>query len=136
MPFTKAQPEDLSVLRDMAYSWGKVVSRRAFGPDGPGLDCDFDSLESLAVEVGQVVIKGTLEEALQTQLKLLGDHQPCPTCARSCPVETTPRAIQIRGGSIDYDEPVAHCPACRRDFFPAAPHLAARLAQLLPGDRR
>ncbi len=29
MPFTKGQPEDLSELRDMAYGWGKVVSRRA-----------------------------------------------------------------------------------------------------------
>ena len=29
MPFTKAQSENLSDLRDMASGWGKVVSRRA-----------------------------------------------------------------------------------------------------------
>jgi len=136
MPFTKAQSEDRSDLRDLAYGWGKVVSRRAYGEQGPGLDIDFDSIESLAVEIGQAVIKGAIEQTLKTQLNLLGDHQPCPTCARDCPVDTVPRTIQVRGGTIQYQEPVGHCPACRRDFFPAASQLAARLTQLLPGDRR
>jgi hypothetical protein len=134
MPFTKAQPEDLAHLRDLAYGWGKVVSRRAYGEEGPGLDIDFDSIESLAVEIGQAVIRGTIEEALTTQLKLLGDHQPCPACARDCPVTTASRTLQVRGGTIRYNEPICHCPACRRDFFPAAPELAARLARLLSGD--
>jgi hypothetical protein len=116
MPFTKAQPEDLSHLRDMAYGWGKVASRRAYGEEGPGLDSDFDSIESLAVEIGQAVIRGAIEEALTTQVKLLGEHQPCPACARDCPVTTESRSIQIRGGTIRYHEPVCHCPACRRDF--------------------
>jgi hypothetical protein len=136
MPFTKTQPEDRSDLRDLAYGWGKVVSRRAYGEEGPGLDIDFDSIESLAVEIGQAVIKGAIEQTLKTQLKLLGDHQPCPTCTRDCPVDTAPRSIQVRGGTIQYKEPVCHCPACRRDFFPSASQLAARLAQLLPGARR
>jgi hypothetical protein len=134
MPFTKAQPEDLSHLRDMAYGWGKVVSRRAYGDEGPGLDIDFDSIESLAVEMGQAVIRGAIEEALKTQWKLLGDHQPCPRCAQPRPVTTTSRSIQVRGGTIRYDEPTCHCPACRRDFFPSPPGLADRLARLLSGD--
>jgi len=133
MPFSKAQPEDLSNVRDMAYGWGKVVSRRAYGDEGPGLDIDFDSIETLAVDIGQAVIKGAIEEALKTQLKLLGDHQLCPECKRACPVDTAPRTLQVRGGTIEYNEPVCHCPACRRDFFPSAPELAARLARLLPG---
>src|SRR4051794_11666475 len=134
MPFTKAQPEDLSHLREMGYGWGKVVSRRAYGEDGPGPDIDFDSIESLAVEIGQAVIRGAIEEALKTQWKLLGDHQPCPACARDCPVDTASRTIQARGGTIQYNEPLCHCRACRRDFFPSAPELAARLARLLSGD--
>jgi len=134
MPFTKGQAEDLPNLRDMAYGWGKVVSRRAFGDEGPGLDIDFDSIESLAVDMGQQVIKRTVEEALKTQLKLLGDHQPCPECSRACPVDTAPRTIQIRCGTIEYNEPVCYCPACRRDFFPSPPELEARLTRLLSGD--
>jgi hypothetical protein len=84
--------------------------------------------------MGQAVIRGAIEEVLRSQLKLLGDHQPCPACAGACPVSTVSRRIQGRGGTIQYDEPVCHCPACRRDFFPSPPELAARLAQLLARD--
>ena len=135
MPFTKTPPEDSSALRDMAYGWGKIASRRTYGDEGPGLDIDFDSIESMAVDVGQAVVRGAIEEVLRTQRELLGDHQPCPECSRACPVDQTSRSIQVRGGTISYDEPVCHCPACRRDFFPAPPDLAARLARLFADDR-
>lgn len=131
MPFTKADPEDLSKLSGMAYGWGKIVSRRAFGDEGPGLDIDFESIETLAFDMSRSVLKGTIEETLKTQLKLLGDHQACPECGRDSPLTTKPRTIQVRGATIEYEEPVCHCPACRRDFFPGTPELAARLAQLL-----
>jgi len=130
MPFTKAQTEDLSNLRGMAYGWGKIASRRAYGVEGPGLDADFDSIETMAVDIGQAVVRGAIEEALKTQLKLLGDHQSCPECTRACPVVTASRTIHVRGGPITYDEPVSHCSACRRDFFPSPPEFAARLARL------
>src|SRR6266705_3222660 len=32
--------EELHELRRLAAQWGKIVSRRAFGDDGPGLDVD------------------------------------------------------------------------------------------------
>jgi hypothetical protein len=132
MPFTKSQPEDLSELRDLAYGWGKVVTRRAFGEAGPGLDLDFDSIEDLAVEVSHALTLGTIEEILQTQFQLLGAEQPCPQCSRPCTVQKAPRTLAIRGGAtIPYDEPVCHCPACRRDFFPSALKFAARPTRLL-----
>jgi hypothetical protein len=134
MPFTKGQSDDLSDLRDMAYGWGKIVTRRAYGEEGPGLDLDFNSIESLAVDMGQAVIRGIIEDVLQNQFQRLGDHQPCPGCGQSCPVGKAPRTIQVRNGTVHYDEPVGHCPACRRDFFPSPPEFAARLAQLLASD--
>jgi len=134
MPFIKAPQPDLSEIRDMAYGWGKIVTRRAYGEEGPGLDLDFDSIESLAVDMGQAVIRGTIEEILRTQFQRLGDQQPCPECARACAVTKKPRTIQVRGGTVEYDEPVCHCPACRRDFFPSPPEFAARLAQCLTSD--
>lgn len=134
MPFTKSQPQALPELRDLAYGWGKIVTRRAYGDQGPSLDLDFDSIESLAVEIGQAVTQGTIQEILQIQFERLGVCQPCPECSRDCPVTKAPRTIQVRGGTVDYDEPVCHCPACRRDFFPSPPEFAARLTQLLAGD--
>ena len=131
MPFTKSQPEDLSELRDLAYGWGKVVPRRAFGEAGPGLDLDFNSIETLAVEVSQALTR-SIEEILQTQFEFLGVEQPCPQCSRLCPVQKAPRTLAIRGGAtIPYGEPVCHCPTCRRDFFASAPKSAARLTRLL-----
>jgi hypothetical protein len=90
----------------------------------------------LAVDMGQSVIRGTIEEVLRVQFQRLGDHQPCPGCARACPVTKAPRTIQVRGGTVQYDEPACHCPACRRDFFPSPPEFAARLAQRLASDPR
>ena len=118
MPFIKSQPEDRSELRDLVYGWGKVITRRAFGEAGPGLDLDFDSIESLAVDMAQTLTRGTIEEILRIQFQLLGDQQPCPQCSRSCPVQKAARTLAVRGGTIDYEEPTCHCPACRRDFFP------------------
>ncbi len=134
MPFTRGRSDDLSELRDIAYGWGKIVVRRAYGDEGPGLDLDFDSMESLAVDMGQALIRGTIEEILTTQFQRLGEHQPCPGCGQACPLTKAPRTIQVRGGTIAYDEPVGHCPACRRDFFPSPPDLAARLTRLLASD--
>jgi hypothetical protein len=136
MPFTRTRPDDLASLRDMASGWGKIVARRAYGDEGPGLDLDFDSIESLAVDMGRAVIEGAIQEILRKQSQRLGDHQPCPRCGRACPVDTEPRTIQVRGGTAAYDEPVCRCPACRRDFFPSPPESAARLARLLAGDLR
>ncbi len=132
MPFTKTQAEDRSELRDLAYGWGKIITRRAFGEKGPGLDLDFDSIESLAVDMAQALTVGTIQDILQTQFQLLGAEQPCPECSRPCMVQKSPRTLAIRGGgTIPYDEPVCHCPVCRRDFFPATSNFAARPARLL-----
>ena len=32
MPFTKSQSSDSSEIRDLAYGWGKIVSRRGVRP--------------------------------------------------------------------------------------------------------
>ncbi|MFO0841605.1 MAG: hypothetical protein U0797_04280 [Gemmataceae bacterium] len=40
--------EELDRLRALAAQWGQVVSRRAFGDDGPGLDVDFRTSEQVA----------------------------------------------------------------------------------------
>jgi len=131
MSFTRTQSDDLASLRDMASGWGKIVARRAYGDDGPGLDLDFDSIESLAVDMGRAVIEGAIQEVLQKQSQRLGDRQPCPGCGQACRVDKKPRTVQVRGGTVGYDEPVCRCPACRRDFFPSPPEFAARFARLL-----
>ena len=44
----------------------------------------------------------------------------CPTCGQACRVEVVKRTVTGLDGPVDVMEPKAHCPACRRDFFPSA----------------
>jgi hypothetical protein len=90
MPFIQNQTEDRSELRDGVEGWGKLVTRRAVGEAGPGLDRDFDSMESLAVDMAQTRTRGTIEQILPGQFPLLGDQQACPPCSCPCPVEKFP----------------------------------------------
>jgi hypothetical protein len=116
-PFT---PDELQELRHLAAQWGRIVARRAFGDDGPGLDVDFDMMEQIAHAAAQGLTEGTLQTLLARQTDALGDKPPCPDCGRPCPVHRQERPLHAKGVELRQSEPVAHCPACRRDFFPPA----------------
>src|SRR3954447_26067931 len=79
-------PEELDELRQLAAQWGKIVARRAFGDDGPGLDVDFDAMEQIAQAAAAGLTEGTLHTMLERQAAALGDAQPCPDCGRPCAV--------------------------------------------------
>ena len=125
-------PQDLQDLRDFAARWGKIIARRAFGDAGPPLDVDLFTLEQAAQAAAQGLLQGTLATLLEQHAQALPDPQPCPDCQRPCPVKHQPRPLDCLGGSVRYDEPVCHCPACRRDFFPSAAHPAADRPPLQP----
>lgn len=111
-------PEQLGAITDLAKQWGKIVARNAYGEGGPGLDVDFDQMEQIAAAATAGLVAGTLEQLTQRQAERLPDEVPCPTCQKPCPLKTRPREVVARGATVTLQEPVAHCPACRRDFFP------------------
>src|ERR1700722_8517701 len=113
-------PEQLQELRELTARWGKVVAQRVFGDAGPGLDVDLASLEQVAVAAARGLTGGTLATLLEQQAQALPAESPCPECERPCPIHQEPRTLTARGGTLCYREPIAHCPACRRDFFPSA----------------
>jgi hypothetical protein len=125
-------PQDLQNLRDFAAQWGKIIARRAFGDAGPPLEADLFTLEQAAQAAAQGLLQGTLATLLEQQAQALPDSQPCPACQQPCPVTRQPRPLDCLGGSLTYDEPVCHCSACRRDFFPSATHLAPERPPLHP----
>lgn len=114
----KLTPEQLAAVKDLAKGWGKIVARNAYGESGPGLDVDFDEMEQIAAAATAGLVEGTLEHLAQRQAERLPDELPCPACRKQCPVKKRPRRVVARGATITLQEPVAHCPACRRDFFP------------------
>jgi hypothetical protein len=117
-------PQQLQELRDLATQWGKIIARRAFGDDGPGLDIDLDAMEQIAQAATAGLHEGTLQTLLEQQANALGEQQPCPDCGRTCAVGRQQRPLQVQGGPLHQSEPVCHCPDCRRDFFPPTAPLA------------
>lgn len=133
MARTPLSPEDLREIRALAAQWGKIVARRAFGAEGPGLEVDFTALEEVALEAARGLTEGTLVTLLERQAQALGAEQLCPDCGRPCPVEREPRPLHVQGGQqVLHTEPACHCPACRRDFFPPAAGAAAGRPRLQP----
>lgn len=113
-------PEELQELHNLAAQWAKIVSKRAFGDDGPGLDVDVRTFEQIATAAAQGLTEGTLQLLLQQQAQRLTSEQPCPACGTVCPTEPHTRALTAQGARVEHVERVAHCPDCRRDFFPLA----------------
>lgn len=116
----KPTPEQLASIKALAKQWGTIIAKNAYGEGGPGLDVDFEEMEQIAAAAAAGLAEGTLERLAEQQAQRLPDEVPCPTCQRSCPVEHRPRQGVARGATVTLREPVAHCPACRRDFFPPA----------------
>ena len=120
MPKRKLTPEQLAAVEGLAEQWGKIVARNAYGQTGPGPDVDLDEMEQIAAAATRGLARGTLEHLTRQQAEQLPDEIACPTCQKPCAVQRRPRPVVARGATITLQEPVAHCPACRRDFFPPA----------------
>jgi hypothetical protein len=106
-------------VEEAARALGELMARETFD-EGVGLDVDLFTIESLAVIAAKAVVRGVVETATADQAQSLGAEHACPGCGRRCRLERRSRVIQVRGGTANVAEPVGHCPACRRDFFPSA----------------
>ena len=119
MASTEAQRRKLQQIQEIAQGWGKLLAREAF-PDGPGLDVSLFEMEELAAAASKALVRGAIETLTSDQTQQMPKEMPCPICGRMCGLQTRARPIKVRGGEATLPEPVGHCPACRRDFFPSA----------------
>jgi hypothetical protein len=134
MATRKLSPEELQAVKQLAKQWGKIVVKRAFGDQGPGLDVDFAQMEEVAGAAAQGLTEGALAAATAQQSELLGDKQPCPQCGKLCVLGSAERPLRAQGGVVRLREPKCHCPTCRRDFFPSASGAEAGRARLQSDD--
>lgn len=100
-------------------------SQEIYGAEGPSLDSDIDEIEDLAVLAARAAFDAVIGQALALQNQKLPEQLPCPKCQRASPVAFEVRTIQGRMGPATIREPVCHCSACDRDFFPSAGSPAA-----------
>jgi hypothetical protein len=80
----------------------------------------FTELESAGHRLGRSVAQLTTERLALRRAEQMTEPQSCPTCGKACPVLHEERELTTVDGPLELCEPVAHCSACRRDFFPSA----------------
>lgn len=90
----------------------------------------FTELEMAGHRLGRAVAQFTTERLTLARAEQLTGPQPCPSCGQGCSLEHRERELQILDGPLELREPVAHCSACRRDFFPSACGIGTRSAEL------
>ncbi len=109
----------LREIEKIAAGWGKLLARESF-PGGPGLDVSLADMEDIAARAANAIVSGAVETMTADQADQLGDQAACPGCGRMCELKRKSRSVAVRGGNANINEPVGHCPTCRRDFFPSA----------------
>ena len=88
----------------------------------------FSALEAAGHQLGRAVAQAMTERLAFAQAERLSGLQPCPTCGRPSPLVHRARELETVDGPIELTEPVCHCSACRRDFFPSASRVGTESA--------
>jgi hypothetical protein len=83
-------------------------------------DVRFTEMEAAGHRLGRAVARFATERMVFARAERMIEAQVCPTCFRQCPLTHRPREIETIDGPVVLQEPVCHCSACRRDFFPSA----------------
>ncbi len=98
----------------------ELISQERFGEAGIPKEITFSEIEEIGHQVGRLAA-GTIDQTLQLRhAEHLAEVESCPECGRGCEVERRQGALQTRDGTVVLDEPVCHCGACERAFFPSA----------------
>jgi hypothetical protein len=80
----------------------------------------YSVLEQAAHGLGQELARVTQERATREVAAGSKSTAACPACGQSWPVDMSKRTVTSLDGPVEVLEPVAHCLACRRAFFPSA----------------
>lgn len=113
--FTEEAKEKFEDCVAAMAAWG-------FGPDGPPIETSFAEIEEFGHEVGKMLARALDERLTHQHAAHFQEAAACPGCEATCPVAEDPntRDVQTTDGDVPLHEPLCHCPACKRDFFPSA----------------
>ncbi|MFO0702221.1 MAG: hypothetical protein U0236_23695 [Nitrospira sp.] len=79
----------------------------------------YSVIERAAVHLGRELSRQAQERGAREVAANCNAEVPCPTCQTVCSVEVKTREIKSTDGLVQLPESVAHCPQCRRSFFPS-----------------
>jgi hypothetical protein len=97
---------------------------RVYGPEGMPWGTKFADLEEPAVQLGQAVSQGMIDQAVARQAAAVPvDADSCSACRTPLGPAggTEPRAVATQVGTARWEEPKRYCPRCRAAFFPPVP---------------
>lgn len=115
----RALPAELkSELGRLARQLGREIY-----PDGLPRDAKFADLEHIASVVGDEIARQIIETQVQDHSAgFAGELGVCPEChSPAAKAPDQPRVLATTRGEVQWNERVAHCPRCRRAFFPSEP---------------
>ena len=81
----------------------------------------YSIIERQAATLGRQLSQQAQARAAREVAACCDSQVPCPDCQTVCQVQTKKRQVQSIDGNVQLTEPHAHCPRCRRDFFPSTP---------------
>jgi hypothetical protein len=84
------------------------------------------SLEQAGRALGRQLSVAAIRRAVREAAALSDKTARCPVCDHECDVGFAKRMVHSLEGLVELLEPKAHCPVCRRDFFPSAGNAGAR----------
>lgn len=117
--------KDAATIREQFHTrLGRMARELAqeLYPGGLPRGTKFSELEAVAGALGdemarQLIAINVQEQADDWPEEELGECPVCGGAARKAPDE--PRVLTTTRGDVAWKERVAHCPRCRRAFFPS-----------------
>lgn len=79
----------------------------------------YSQIEKTAHATGQQLSRRIQQTRLQEVALAATPQAACPTCGDVCEVAHPRRTMTSIDGPVEAMEPQAHCPRCRRAFFPS-----------------
>jgi len=112
-------------VRPYLQGVAKHLLDRLYGAQGPAWGTSLTQIETVLLEVRDLLARELIDSALRRQALAHSDapteYQHCPTCKRPLRPddEPNPRITQTQLGEANWPEPQAYCDRCRRSFFPS-----------------
>jgi uncharacterized protein with PIN domain len=78
----------------------------------------YSVIEARAHELGQQLSRQIQARQMGAITAQAAPSAKCPGCGARCETVRKKRRVSSVDGPLTVEEPVGHCPACRRDFFP------------------
>jgi hypothetical protein len=86
----------------------------------------YSVIEARAHELGQQLSREIQTRQMGAIASQAADTAKCPECGTRCQLERTERDLTSVDGTPTVEEPVGHCPTCRRGFFPPPGSVGSR----------